>query len=68
MSEKSQYAVPRKFSWVDKWAKMTGERAKIDAKVNGTYIVYETKDGLVKEFPDGKIIPYTDEEWEKSDV
>ncbi|WP_264371986.1 hypothetical protein [Salicibibacter halophilus] len=23
----------RKYGWVDKWAKMTGERARIDAKV-----------------------------------
>ena len=29
----------RKYCWVDKWAKMTGERARIDAKVHNTYIV-----------------------------
>ncbi|MFB5662489.1 hypothetical protein ACE4RR_11830 [Alteribacillus sp. HJP-4] len=47
----------RKFAWVDKWAKMTGERARIDAKVNNTYIVYNTKDGLVKEYPNGDVVP-----------
>lgn len=48
----------RKFAWVDKWAKMTGERARIDAKVNNTYIVYRNKDGiLVKEYPNGEIVP-----------
>jgi len=46
----------RKFAWVDKWAKMTGERAKIDAKANDTYIIYETENGLVKEYPNGEII------------
>lgn len=33
----------RKFEWVDKWAKMTGERARIDAKANMTAIVYRTE-------------------------
>lgn len=55
----------RKYGWVDKWARMTGERAKIDAKVNNTYIVYATKNALVKEFPNGEIVPYTSEELEK---
>jgi len=44
----------RKFAWIDKWIGMTGERAKIDAKANGTYIVYDTENGPVKEYPDGK--------------
>lgn len=48
----------RKYAWVDKWAKMTGERARIDAKVNNTYIVYMTKNGLVKEYPNGEIVPF----------
>lgn len=47
----------RKFAWVDKWVKMTGDRARIDAKANNTCIVYETKEGLVQEYPDGKIVP-----------
>lgn len=45
----------RKFEWVDKWAKMTGERARIDAKANKTAIVYNTKHGWVKEYYDGTI-------------
>jgi hypothetical protein len=46
----------RKFEWVDKWVKMTGERAMIDAKVNNTYIVYEDEKGqMVKKHPDGSI-------------
>jgi hypothetical protein len=49
----------RKFAWVDKWAKMTGDRAKIDAKVNNTYIVYDTENGLVKEYPDGTVVKFT---------
>lgn len=47
----------RKYGWIDKWAQMTGERAKIDAKANKTYIIYEKNHELVKEFPDGKVIP-----------
>ncbi|WP_078554336.1 hypothetical protein [Bacillus alkalicellulosilyticus] len=47
----------RKYEWVSKWAKMTGERAKIDAKVYNTYIVYEKEGKLVKEFPNGDIVP-----------
>lgn len=45
----------RKFGWVDDWAKMTGERARIDAKVHKTAIVYNTKMSKVKEFYDGTI-------------
>ncbi|MBU5466271.1 hypothetical protein KQI49_05420 [Virgibacillus sp. MSJ-26] len=45
----------RKFEWVDKWAKMTGERARIDAKANKTAIVYRTERGWVKEHYDGTI-------------
>ena len=41
MSETQKNMSKRKFGWVDKWAKMTGERARIDAKANNTYIVYE---------------------------
>ncbi len=37
---------------------MTGERARIDAKVNNTYIIYD-KDGLlVKEYPNDEIVPF----------
>ena len=40
MLEKQDNVPKRKFAWADKWVKMTGERARIDAKVNNTYIVY----------------------------
>lgn len=60
MSDRSR-PKERKFSWIDKWVKMTGERAKIDAKVNDTYIIYNTENGWVKEFPDGKVIPFDEE-------
>lgn len=56
MLEKSHEIPKRKFAWVDKWAKMTGERAKIDAKANNTYIIYDLEGKLVKEYPDGKIV------------
>lgn len=46
----------RKYEWLSKWVKMTGERARIDAKVNNTYIVYEKDGMLVKEFPNGDIV------------
>lgn len=47
----------RKYEWIDKWVKMTGERALIDAKANNTYIVYR-KDGVwVKHYPNGEIVP-----------
>ncbi|MCR2820052.1 hypothetical protein NQ185_00145 [Lederbergia panacisoli] len=52
----------RKFAWADKWVKMTGERARIDAKVNNTYIMYEKNGKLVKEFPNGDVVPLTDED------
>ncbi|WP_085505213.1 hypothetical protein [Thalassobacillus devorans] len=66
MLEHNEHSRKRKYGWVNQWAKMTGERAKIDAKVNNTYIVYATKDGLVKEFPNGEIKPYTEERQGKS--
>ncbi|MFG6147410.1 hypothetical protein [Halobacillus sp. B23F22_1] len=65
MLEYNEHSSKRKYGWVNQWAKMTGERAKIDAKVNNTSIVYATKDGLVKEFPNGEIKPYTEEDLEK---
>lgn len=48
----------RKFEWIDKWVKMTGERAKIDAKANNTSIIYHTEEGLVREYPDGTIVSH----------
>ncbi|SDJ14175.1 hypothetical protein MUO14_13150 [Halobacillus shinanisalinarum] len=58
MLEREGESQGRKFAWVDKWVKMTGDRAKIDAKANNTYIVYETENGLVKEYPDGTIVNF----------
>ena len=57
MSETQKNMSKRKFGWVDKWVKMTGDRARIDAKANNTYIVYEKNGELVKEFPNGDIEP-----------
>jgi hypothetical protein len=57
MLEKQENMPKRKFAWADKWVKMTGEQARIDAKVNNTYIVYKKNGILVKEFPDGSIVP-----------
>lgn len=51
------HAPKRKYEWLSKWVKMTGERARIDAKINNTYIVYEKEGKLLKEFPNGKIVP-----------
>lgn len=48
----------RKFEWVDKWVRMTGARAKIDAIANNTYIIYHTEEGRVREYPDGTIVPH----------
>ncbi|UGB33133.1 hypothetical protein [Metabacillus sp. B2-18] len=62
MLEEPNNVQKRKFAWADKWVKMTGERARIDAKVNNTYIVYEKNGKLVKEFPNGDIVPLTNED------
>jgi hypothetical protein len=46
-----------------KLIKLTGDRAKLDAKANGTYIVYKTENGqIVREYTDGKIVPVTDKD------
>lgn len=60
--EQSNTKPERKYGWVSKWAKMTGDRARIDAKANNTYIVYEKEGKLVKEFPDGQIHPLEKED------
>ena len=57
MLEEQNYEPKSKYGWLRKWAKMTGERARIDAKANNTYIVYEKDGKLVKEFPNGDIVP-----------
>ncbi|MDG0792437.1 hypothetical protein OMP38_17315 [Cohnella ginsengisoli] len=48
---------------LQKLIRLTGDRAKLDAKANGTYIVYKTKDGqIVKEYYNGDIVPLSDED------
>lgn len=43
---------------LQKLIKLTGDRAKLDAKANGTYIVYQTEKGqIVKEYANGVIEP-----------
>lgn len=59
MFEKQNNVPQRKFAWADKWGKMTGAGARIDAKVNNTYIVYEKNSVLVKEYPNGVVEPLT---------
>ncbi len=64
---KSQYWCNRmvsrmnQFKDLQKLIKLTGDRAKLDAKANETYIVYKTAEGqIVKEYSDGNIIPITE--------
>ncbi|WP_163853445.1 hypothetical protein [Paenibacillus elgii] len=46
---------------LSKLIKLTGERARLDAKANGTYIVYKTDKGqIVREYANGEIIPIKD--------
>ncbi|MED1490649.1 MULTISPECIES: hypothetical protein [Bacillaceae] len=40
---------------LEKYIKLTGEMARIEAKKNNTYIVYKNHKGIVKEYPNGKI-------------
>ena len=40
---------------LQKYISMTGERARIDAKIHNTYIVYKNVKGIVKEYPNGKV-------------
>jgi hypothetical protein len=50
-----------KFKALEKWIKLTGARAKLDAKANDTYIVYKTTEGqIVKEYNNGDIVPIAD--------
>lgn len=43
---------------LQKLIKLTGDRARLDAKANNTYIVYKTAKGqIVREFPDGSVVP-----------
>jgi hypothetical protein len=48
---------------LQKLIKLTGDRAKLDAKANDTYIVYKTDKGqIVKEYSNGDIIPIPDQD------
>lgn len=48
---------------VHKLIKLTGGRAKLDAKAYDTYIVYKNITGqIVKEYTNGKIIPIDESE------
>jgi hypothetical protein len=49
-----------------KLIKLSGERAKLDAKANGTYVVYKDTSGkLVKEYSNGikEILPEESQEY-----
>ncbi|MEC0231047.1 hypothetical protein [Paenibacillus alba] len=49
-----------------KLIKLTGERAKLDARANGTYVVYRDITGkLVKEYSDGikEVLPEKNQEY-----
>ncbi|MEK5253263.1 hypothetical protein NST74_07355 [Paenibacillus sp. FSL F4-0125] len=46
-----------------KLIRLTGDRAKLDAKANGTYIVYKTAAGqIVKEYSTGEIKEMSEQE------
>ncbi|MGO4498579.1 hypothetical protein AB4114_22115 [Paenibacillus sp. 2RAB27] len=48
---------------LQKLIKLTGDRAKLDAKANETYIVYKTAEGqIIKEFNNGDVIPVTEQD------
>ncbi|WP_166244019.1 hypothetical protein [Paenibacillus turpanensis] len=45
---------------LQKLIKLTGDRAKLDAKANETYIVYKIEDGQInKEYNNGQIVLVT---------
>ncbi|MNR64820.1 hypothetical protein D3C85_1875980 [compost metagenome] len=45
---------------LQKFIKLTGGRAKLDAKANETYIVYKNVEGkIVKEYNDGQVVQVT---------
>ncbi|MCR2806259.1 hypothetical protein [Paenibacillus soyae] len=48
-----------------KLIKLTGDRAKLDAKANDTYIVYKTREGtIVKEYSNGDIVRMNDQDFQ----
>ncbi|ETT55677.1 hypothetical protein MKZ07_31370 [Paenibacillus sp. FSL P4-0338] len=47
-----------------KLIRLTGDRAKLDAKANGTYIVYKTPEGqIVREYSTGKIVKMNEQDF-----
>lgn len=62
MADNKNNRQKRKYAWMDEYIKRTGEVAMEQAKKNNTYIVYELDGKLVKEYPNGKIIPLNVEE------
>lgn len=48
---------------LQKLIKLTGDRAKLDAKANDTYIVYKNKEGqIIKEYNNGQTILLTEQD------
>lgn len=47
---------------MDEFIKQTGRVAMDEARENNTYIVYEKDGNMVKEYPDGRILPLSDEQ------
>jgi len=48
---------------LNKLIRLTGDRARLDAKANETYIVYKTLEGrIVKEYSNGEIVPVPDQD------
>jgi hypothetical protein len=48
---------------LQKLIKLTGDRAKLDAKANETYIVYKTAKGqIVKEYSNGDVVTVSDKD------
>ncbi|WP_202616100.1 hypothetical protein [Sediminibacillus terrae] len=52
----------RKYAHLDKWIKLSGEMARAQAKAKGRYEVYIKNGQWVKEYPNGEIIPFSEEE------
>ncbi|UOQ87581.1 hypothetical protein [Gracilibacillus salinarum] len=52
----------RKYAHLDKWIKLTGEMARAQAEAKGRYEVYIKNGQWVKEYPNGEIIPFSEEE------
>lgn len=52
----------RKYAHLDEWIKLSGEMARAQAKAKGRYEVYIKNGQWVKEYPNGEIIPFSEEE------